>query len=147
MAWPPTEEQTRIRDSAGEVSMIAIDGIDHLVLTVADIEATCVFYRQVLGFERLDSADGRVCLTFAGQRLNLHPLSGSIFPRASRPLPGSADFCLATGAAIEDVVDHLRGCGVRIEVGPVTRTGARGPMTSVYVRDPDGNLLEIASYR
>ena len=127
--------------------MIAIDRIDHLVLTVTDIEATCEFYRRALGMKRVTfGTDSRVALAFGRQKINLHRAGAEFEPKAARPTPGSADLCFITGAPIEDVVAELKAAGVAIVEGPVPRTGATGPMTSVYLRDPDDNLIEIARY-
>jgi catechol 2,3-dioxygenase-like lactoylglutathione lyase family enzyme len=123
-----------------------IDRLDHLVLTVASVEASVAFYAQVLGFVATTFGAGRTGLSFGRQKINLHPVGSAIEPKAARPTPGSADLCFVTAAAIEEVVAHLRVCGVAIVAGPVRRTGALGPMTSVYFRDPDGNLVEVARY-
>jgi catechol 2,3-dioxygenase-like lactoylglutathione lyase family enzyme len=116
------------------------------VLTVASVEASVAFYARVLGFVATTFADGRIALSFGSQKINLHPVGSAIEPTTGRPTPGSADLCFVTAAAIEEVVAHLSVCGVAIVAGPVRRTGALGPMTSVYFRDPDGNLVEVASY-
>ncbi len=127
--------------------MIAIDRIDHFVLTVADIEATCDFYEAVLGMKRITvGPDRRVALAFGGQKINLHRAGAEFEPKARQPAPGSGDFCLITETPIADVVAHLQAAGIAIVEGPVPRTGASGQMTSVYLRDPDGNLVEIARY-
>ncbi|MBB5909108.1 VOC family protein [Actinoalloteichus hymeniacidonis] len=126
--------------------MIKVERFDHLVLTVADIERTQEFYRDVLGMEPVTFADDRHGLAFGVQRINLHPSSEAIAPAATYPVPGSADVCLVTLMAISEVKDHLRACEVRIEEGPVTRVGALGPMISLYFRDPDGNLIEVSRY-
>jgi catechol 2,3-dioxygenase-like lactoylglutathione lyase family enzyme len=123
-----------------------IDRLDHLVLTVASVEASVAFYARVLGFVATTFGAGRTGLSFGRQKINLHPVGSAIEPRAGRPTPGSADLCFVTAAAIEEVVAHLRICGVAIVAGPVRRTGALAPMTSVYFRDPDGNLVEVARY-
>jgi catechol 2,3-dioxygenase-like lactoylglutathione lyase family enzyme len=121
--------------------------LDHLVLTVRDIEATCAFYSRVLGMKRITFGNGRRALTFGQQKINLHPARGSEFTLvADRPTPGSADLCLITAAPLDQVVDHLRECSVEIIEGPGTRAGALGPITSVYLRDPDGNLVEVSNY-
>ena len=122
-----------------------LDRLDHLVLTVRDIERTCAFYERVLGMSRQSFAKGRVALHFGDQKINLHPYPSPIDPKAAVPEPGSADLCFITEAPIDEVVDHLRAQGIEIDVGPRTTAGALGPMTSVYVRDPDGNLIEIAN--
>lgn len=131
---------------AGQVSGLIIQGLDHLVLTVADIEATVGFYVRTLGFRRVDTGDGRTALAFAEQKINLHAADSAILPRAAHPHPGSADLCFVTAATLDGVLVHLADCGVEPVGGPVRRIGALGPMTSVYIRDPDGNLLEIAVY-
>lgn len=127
--------------------MIAIDRIDHFVLTVADIDATCDFYGRVLGLERITvGSDRRVALAFGRQKINLHKAGAEFEPKAKQPKAGSGDFCLITESPIKEVVAQLEDAGVAIVEGPVPRTGATGPMTSVYIRDPDGNLVEIARY-
>lgn len=124
-----------------------IDRIDHFVLTVRDIDATCEFYGRALGMERETFGAGRTALTFGNQKINVHPLGGEKNTIvADRPTPGSGDFCLITRTPIDDVVRHLRSAGVEIEEMPSTRTGATGPITSVYFRDPDRNLVEVSVY-
>jgi catechol 2,3-dioxygenase-like lactoylglutathione lyase family enzyme len=123
-----------------------IDRIDHFVLTVRDIAATADFYERVLGMRLVGFGDGRKALAFGRQKINLHEAGREFEPKAARPLPGSADFCLVAARPLEAVIAHLAACGVAIEEGPVPRTGATGPISSVYIRDPDGNLVEIASY-
>ena len=122
-----------------------IERIDHLVLTVADITATVAFYTRVLGFEAVEK-DGRWSLHFGRQNMNLHQTDHTFEPKAAKPTPGSGDLCFIAAITLEQVQEHLRAAGVATEEGPVARTGAMGPMTSLYVRDPDGNLLEISSY-
>ena len=124
-----------------------ISHIDHLVLTVADVDASCRFYQRVLGFERVEFGSGRVALAFGRQKINLHPAGRGFEPRARVPTPGSADLCVMAEGPIDAVTAHLRREGVVIERGPVPRTGATGPIVSVYFRDPDGNLLEVAEPR
>jgi Raf kinase inhibitor-like YbhB/YbcL family protein len=119
---------------------------DHLVLTVADVPATVGWYQQVLGMRHVTFADGRHALAFGQQKLNLHQAGRELEPKAARPLPGTADLCLISATTLSDVLAHLRACAVTVEQGPVARTGATGPITSLYVRDPDGNLIEIATY-
>jgi catechol 2,3-dioxygenase-like lactoylglutathione lyase family enzyme len=118
-------------------------GLDHLVLTVADIEATVLFYEQ-LGMRRETFAEGRVALRFGDQKINLHQRGAEISPNAAHATPGSADLCFLVAHPIEDLLAALERVGVVIEVGPVTRTGATATLTSVYVRDPDGNLVELS---
>lgn len=122
-----------------------IDRIDHVVLTVEDVEATIGFYRRALGL-RAQEADGRTFLLGQGWKINLHPLRNSIEPKAARPTAGSADLCFVTTWDIHRVLTHLTEVDVAVEIGPVRRSGALGEMTSVYLRDPDGNLLEISQY-
>lgn len=126
----------------------AIRSIDHFVLTVASIEASCAFYAQVLGFgvERFGpEGEERTALTFGGQKINLHEVGREFTPRARVATAGSGDFCLLTGTPIDEVVAHLGEVGVAIEAGPVAKTGATGPLISVYFRDPDGNLVEVSN--
>ncbi|MCK0167589.1 VOC family protein [Jannaschia sp. S6380] len=126
-----------------------VEALDHLVLTVADPEATAEWYRTVLGMriDRFDAADGtrRTALAFGRQKINLHRAGAEFEPKAARPGPGSADLCFLTDMPLGEWQDHLRRQAVAIEDGPVARTGAQGPITSLYVRDPDGNLIEIAT--
>lgn len=123
--------------------------LDHLVLTVADIDRTLGFYRDILGMtpQPFTPADGstRWALMFGVQKINLH-LSGSEFdPKAAQAMPGSADLCFLSDVPISDWLAHFATHGVVVEDGPVCRTGATGPILSLYVRDPDGNLLEISN--
>jgi catechol 2,3-dioxygenase-like lactoylglutathione lyase family enzyme len=122
-----------------------IDALDHLVLTVADIDATCAFYEQALGMHAIEFGIGRRALAFGAQKINLHRAGHEFEPKAAHPLPGSADVCFLTSTPLEDVVRHLQAQGVAIIEGPVARTGAVGPIRSVYVRDPDRNLIEISN--
>ncbi len=122
-----------------------IDSLDHLVLTVRDIDATVDFYQRVLGMEAVTFGAGRRALAFGRQKINLHPAAAPLKPHAATPMPGSADLCLLTTTPIPDVVAHLGRVGVTIEEGPVPRTGATGPILSVYFRDPDGNLIEVSN--
>ncbi len=122
-----------------------IDSLDHLVLTVADIEASCAFYRQVLGMEVITFGQGRKALAFGVQKINLHQAGREFEPKAHRPTPGSADLCLLTSVPLTQVQNHLAACGVAVIEGPVQRTGAQGPILSVYFRDPDLNLIEVAN--
>jgi catechol 2,3-dioxygenase-like lactoylglutathione lyase family enzyme len=126
--------------------MIAIDRIDHIVLTVADLERTLGFYSRVLGMEPVTFAGGRRGLAFGRQKLNLHQAGREFEPKALKPVPGAIDLCFITETPLEAVIAHLKGCGVVIADGPVPKTGALGPMQSVYFRDPDGNLLEVSNY-
>jgi len=119
---------------------------DHIVLTVADIERSCRFYERVLGMRVVTFAGGRKALAFGEQKINLHQRGKEFEPKAHAPTPGSADLCFITATPVADVLVHLRACGVAVLEGPVARTGAVGPITSVYFRDPDHNLIEVANY-
>lgn len=123
-----------------------IERFDHLVLTVHDVDASVAFYTRVLGMQAITFGDHRHALAFGQQKINLHPADAPIQPHAAKPTRGSADVCLIAAAPIEKVVEELRHAGVSIEQGPVPRTGALGPITSVYFRDPDGNLIEVSRY-
>ncbi len=120
--------------------------LDHLVLTVRNIEATCEFYTRVLGMQAVTFGAGRKALQFGRQKINLHEAGKEFEPKALKPTPGSADLCFIAETSLADVVAHLGVCGVEIIEGPVQRTGALGTIQSVYLRDPDGNLIEIANY-
>lgn len=126
--------------------MIHIDHLDHLVLTVASIEESCKFYGRVLGMGVETFGEGRTALTFGNQKINLHQAGREFEPKAKRPTPGSADLCFIATTPLDAVVRHLQATGVAVEQGPVRRTGAQGPMLSVYFRDPDENLVEISNY-
>jgi catechol 2,3-dioxygenase-like lactoylglutathione lyase family enzyme len=126
---------------------IAIDRIDHLVLTVADVEATCAFYRDVLGMTPVSFGAGRRALRFGRQKINLHPAGRELEPKARTPTPGSGDLCLITSTPLAEVEAHLRACGIELLEGRATqRSGAVGPIMSLYFRDPDGNLIEVSRY-
>ncbi|MFF5208244.1 VOC family protein [Streptosporangium sp. NPDC000396] len=133
-------------EAAKETFAVRIASLDHLVLTVADISRTIDFYRDALGMEPVTFGDGRHALTFGPSKINLHQAGHEIRPHALRPEPGSADLCLITSSPLHQVAAHLTAAGVSIEEGPVPRTGALGPITSLYIRDPDHNLIEIATY-
>lgn len=124
--------------------MISITTIDHFVLTVASIKATCDFYETVLGMHVETFGDNRKALRFGDQKINLHQAGHEFEPKAAIPTKGSGDFCLLTSTSMEAVVSHIKACDVEIEDGPIARTGATGPILSVYLRDPDQNLVEIS---
>jgi len=149
--------------------MLTVRRLDHLVLTCRDVAATIRFYTEVLGIREITFGNGRKALAFGQQKLNLHPVGGKRgqaqfpmpnggptgvaheiepgpFPIAARPTPGSADLCLIVAQPLDVVAAHLAACGVPVEEGPVIRTGALGPIESVYIRDPDGNLVELSRY-
>ena len=126
-----------------------VDRIDHIVLNVREIDIAASWYQRVLGMEREDfGPDQRTALKFGGQKINLRPASFDTrrWITGANAEPGAGDLCFITAVGPEDVIGHLRDCGVSVVDGPVERLGALGPMQSVYCRDPDGNLVEIASY-
>ena len=120
-----------------------VDRLDHLVLTVADIEATCDFYMRVLGMQVVTFGNGRKALHFGEQKINLHEVGREFEPKAISPTPGSGDICFITQVPLSEVIEHFRSLEIEIVEGPVRRIGAMGPIESVYVRDPDGNLVEV----
>ncbi|WP_028925603.1 VOC family protein [Pseudonocardia acaciae] len=122
-----------------------IERLDHLVLTVADIGRTVAFYEGVLGMRAVSFGDGRTALHFGQSKINLHQVGREFEPKARRPVAGSADLCFLAADPLEDVLARLAEYGVAVEEGPVERTGATGPLRSVYLRDPDGNLIEISN--
>ena len=126
--------------------MIRLSRLDHFVLTVTSVEEAAQFYARVLGFDVDRTKEGRVSLRSGTLRINLHDEDHAPARRAALPHPGAADFCYEVEGPIETVVAHLAVCGVALEEGPVTRNGSRGEMTSVYFRDPDGNLVELSVY-
>ena len=123
-----------------------IDRIDHIVITAFDLERTLDFYSRVMGMEPVTFAGGRRALAFGRQKINLHQAGREFEPKALKPTPGSMDLCFITETPLEDVMAHLKSQGVAIAEGPVPKTGALGPMSSVYFRDPDGNLIEVSNY-
>ena len=122
-----------------------IDSLDHLVLTVRNIETTTTFYTKVLGMKVITFSEGRKALLFGSQKINLHQHGNEFEPKALRPTPGSADVCFITSTPLPDVEKHLSACNITIVDGPVQRTGATGKLLSLYVRDPDANLIEISN--
>jgi putative dioxygenase len=123
-----------------------ISALDHLVLTVADIDRTIAFYTQVLGMEEVLFGNNRKALLFGSQKINLHERGAEIQPNAQHAACGTADLCLLTDTPLETVLQELSAHGIKPLSGIVARTGAMGKIQSVYLRDPDGNLLEISSY-
>jgi catechol 2,3-dioxygenase-like lactoylglutathione lyase family enzyme len=123
-----------------------VNSLDHLVLTVADLGVATDFYSRVLGMEVVTFGEGRIAVAFGDQKINLHQRGNEFEPKATYPTPGSGDLCFVSDLSLSQVQSHLAALGVDIEQGPVERTGAKGPMTSIYIRDPDGNLIEIANY-
>ncbi len=124
-----------------------VDRLDHLVITCRDVEQTASWYQRVLGMEREEyGRNNRNALRFGGQKINLRPWCAEGWETAETDLTGTQDLCFATTLQPEDTIEHLTACGVTVTDGPIERIGALGPMVSVYCRDPDGNLIELASY-
>ncbi|HET7199751.1 MAG TPA: VOC family protein [Burkholderiales bacterium] len=121
-----------------------IDHLDHIVLTTARIEQCVEFYTRVLGMKLERFGEGRMALTFGGQKINLHEKGKEFEPKATVALPGTLDVCFIASVPLADVIARLARNKVSVIEGPVMKTGARGPIRSVYVRDPDGNLVEIS---
>ena len=122
-----------------------LEQLDHIVLTVTNIHATTDFYTEVLGMD-IVTFEGRTALRFGDQKINLHQRGHEFQPRAAQPTPGSADLCFITLTPMDEVVSYLTDLKVHVEVGPVERTGAVGRLLSIYIRDPDKNLIEISNY-
>lgn len=122
-----------------------IDSLDHLVLTVRDIDVTCAFYSKALGMEIVTFDEDRKAVSFGSQKINLHEHGKEFEPKAEKPTPGSADLCFITSVPIPEVIAHLEACGTNIIEGPVQRTGAKGQLLSIYFRDPDMNLIEVSN--
>lgn len=123
-----------------------VSHLDHLVLTVRDIEKTVQFYRAALGMERVSFGGNRVALTYGNQKINLHQLGNEFEPKAGQVQAGSADLCFILRTSISNAQAHLSNCGIEIIDGPVNRTGATGSIVSLYFRDPDQNLIEVSNY-
>ncbi len=122
-----------------------ITQLDHLVLTVKDIDATCRFYAEHLGMEIITFGDNRKALRFGSQKINLHQLGNEFEPKADKPTSGSADLCFLSDTPLEDIMAEVQLAGIAILEGPIQRTGASGPIQSIYIRDPDDNLIEISN--
>ncbi|MFI5508430.1 VOC family protein [Mycobacterium sp. NPDC051804] len=125
----------------------AVDRIDHVVLNCRDVEQTVDWYVRVLGMKREVFGEGRIALLFGNQKINVRPSGAPNWPTGAVDAPGSLDLCFIADLSPEDVGAHLRACGVSVAEGPVPKIGAQGPMTSHYCRDPEGNLIEVASYQ
>jgi len=123
----------------------SVEQLDHIVLTVANIHATTDFYTEVLGMD-IATFNGRTALKFGDQKINLHQRGHEFDPKAARPTPGSADLCFVTLTPLEEVMEYLNTLKVHVEEGPVERAGAVGKLSSIYLRDPDHNLIEISNY-
>jgi catechol 2,3-dioxygenase-like lactoylglutathione lyase family enzyme len=128
------------------LTVVKVTTLDHLVLTVQDLESTVDFYTRVLGMTVSVFGEGRLALKFGTQKINLHELGKELQPNARRAQAGSADLCFLSDEPLDSWVDHFEEEGVDVVGGPIRQTGALGPMDSIYCRDPDGNLVEIASY-
>ena len=126
-------------------SKFSLTAIDHFVLTVRNIEKSVRFYRDTLGCPIITFGDNRFAVQIGSSKINLHQADSPIVPHASVPTSGSADFCLLTDSSVGEIQNYLLSQNIEIELGPVGRTGAAGPITSFYIRDPDGNLIEISS--
>lgn len=124
-----------------------IKSIDHIVLTVSDIAQTCRFYSQILGMEEITFSNDRKALKFGSQKINLHLEGHEYEPIARQPTPGSADICLIVETSLSEVIMLLKNYGIPIVDGPIERTGAQGRLISIYIRDPDGNLLELSNIK
>ncbi len=127
----------------------AVDRLDHLVITCRDVEVSAGWYQRVLGMERDEfGTERRTALKFGGQKINLRPHTATqaVWFSGSGATPGSQDLCFVVTVTAEQVMEHLEHCGVAVELGPVAKQGALGPITSVYCRDPDGNLIELSTY-
>ncbi|MGD8566648.1 MAG: VOC family protein [Gammaproteobacteria bacterium] len=124
---------------------MTIERIDHIVMTVHDMSKTVRFYCDILGMKEVAFGDDRTALAFGNQKINLHPVENDIAPTAAHPAPGSLDICVITTTPIAVAIDELQRRNIVIEQGPVQRQGARGNIISIYIRDPDGNLVEIAN--
>ena len=123
-----------------------VRSIDHFVLTVASIDATVEFYAKALGFSvEVFGPEKRTALCFGAQKINLHEVGKEFVPRARLATAGSGDFCLLAETPVAEIADHLAGIGIEVIEGPVPKTGATGPITSIYFRDPDGNLVEVSN--
>jgi len=123
-----------------------IDRLDHLVLTVKDLEVTADFYVSVLGMKKEEFGTGRLALKYGTQKINLHQAGKEFEPKAQTPTPGSADLCFITKTPLDEAMDHICSKGIKIIEGPIARTGATGPIHSFYFRDPDLNLIEVSNY-
>lgn len=128
------------------MTMPQLDSLDHFVLTVTDIATTCRFYQDVLGMKPFTCGEGYTALAFGNSKINLRQTDKEQPPHALHPTPGSAELCFVIRESLLDFIHHLEAQHIPVEEGPVRRTGATGPMLSVYFRDPDGNLIEIATY-
>jgi catechol 2,3-dioxygenase-like lactoylglutathione lyase family enzyme len=127
-------------------NVVQVESIDHLVLTVKDVDITVNFYTSVMGMRSVVFGQGRIALSFGNQKINLHQLGDEFEPKAGSVVPGSADLCFIINQPVSEAVARLKACNVPVIEGPVTRTGAMGTIISAYFRDPDGNLIEVSNY-
>ena len=135
----------------GQMDKLDIKSIDHIVMQTVDVPETIKFYTEILGmthseFQPPTGGPVRQSLHFGAQKINLHEARAPFLPHARHPTAGSVDLCFITQQSIGDWQQHLAKCGIVIEYGPVRKTGANGPLLSIYIRDPDGNLIEISNY-
>nr|XP_044996926.1 glyoxalase domain-containing protein 5 [Jaculus jaculus] len=144
--WSRTSESQSWRTSNETPPPCLIHRLDHIVMTVRNIEDTTMFYSKTLGMGVTTFKGDRKALCFGDQKINLHEAGKEFEPKAAHPVPGSLDICLITETPLQEVVQHLKACDVPIEEGPVPRTGAKGPIMSIYFRDPDRNLIEVSNY-
>lgn len=126
--------------------MIKVDRLDHLVLTVQNVEKTCQFYAKALGIKSVTFGSGSKALCLGAQRIKLQQRGQESEPKAGTATPGSGDFCFITQTDLEQVVQHLVSCNIEVIDGPIRRSGTNGPMTSIYFRDPDLNLVQVSAY-
>jgi catechol 2,3-dioxygenase-like lactoylglutathione lyase family enzyme len=136
-----------LNDIALNSSNMKITHLDHIVLTVKNVEASCTFYTNVLGMQEVTFGHGRKAVIFGNQKINFHQQGQELEPKALCPTPGSGDLCFITTNSLADVIQHIHDCEVAIIEEPLERTGALGSMLSIYIRDPDRNLIEIATYQ
>ncbi|XP_069895282.1 glyoxalase domain-containing protein 5 [Dipodomys merriami] len=144
--WSRVLQNQPWRASSHIPSQCFIRRLDHIVMTVKSIEETITFYSHVLGMEVTTFKGDRKALCFGDQKFNLHEVGKEFEPKAAHPVPGSLDICLITDVPLEELIVHLKAWDVPIEEGPVSRTGAKGPIMSIYFRDPDRNLIEVSNY-
>jgi len=126
--------------------IVRVVSLDHLVITVQDIPQAIKFYVEILGMTEVTFGDNRKALSYGQQKINLHKFGEEFEPKAASPLPGSADLCFVIDDALEEFIKHLNDNNIEILQGPIVRTGALGAINSVYIRDPDQNLIELSTY-
>ena len=128
------------------MAVLCVEDLDHLVLNVSNLKDTCRFYQRVLGMTPFTFGDGRTALSFGSRKINLYEVGRGYSPQPRNPLPGTAELCFLSRTPVVELLDHLKANAVAVVEGPVRREGAFGPITSVYFRDPDGNMIEVANY-